>query len=324
MVFAFFESPDPKNTWLVPAYYLGQFEVTAATDDSITLRRTVPPSPVVQQEVQSTWSVCETLPPDMHEVFDFAVEKRVEEFKKLFPADKAGVAPEVYNRMLADYLRDGQPAEDTDPPENVWIKVKFEQDYEVVVDAATLVSPISSEIFDSVGQAQAARLQRGEPVKFKKGETALFDSQTAGTLFNSKVASLAEGQARIFRRKLNDYENAFASINRRITEVNTAIALADQHLADLKVAIDKANEQIRILEGKKTMLGEDVTKVAHERDELGKYRDKLNNQLAEVRGELSRLYGSNLQLHQDLKAASDRLTEEIDRRTRAATAASTP
>jgi hypothetical protein len=324
VVFAFVESPDPTNTWLVPVFYLGQFEVTAATDDSITLRRTVPPNPVVQQETQATWSVCETLPPDMHEVFDFAVEKRVEEFKKLFPVDNAGVPPEVYNRMLADYLRDGQPAEDTDPPENVWIKVKFEQDHEVVVDAATLVSPITSELFDSVGQAQAARLQRGEPVKFKKGETGLFDKQTADTLIANKTASLAEGQARIFRRKLNDYENAFATINRRIIEVRAEIARADQHLTDLNVAIQKANEQIKILEGKKTMLGADLAKVEHERDELRKYLDKLSQQVAEVRAELSRLYGSNLQMHKDLKAASERLTEEIDRRTREATAASTP
>jgi prefoldin subunit 5 len=274
--------------------------------------------------VQATWSVCETLPQDLHEVFDFAMDQRVIELKKLFPEADAGVPPEAYNRMLSDYLRDGQPAEDTDPPENVWIRVKFERDFDVVVDAAALVSPINSEMFDSVGQAQAARLQRGEPVKFKKGDTGLFDKQTADTLMANGTASLAEGQARIFRRKLNDYENAFASINRRIVEIRAAAARADQHLADLKVAIDKANEQIRILEGKKTMLNDDLTKVAHERDELSKYRDKLHNQLTEVRAELSRLYGSNLQMQKDLKAASDRLTEEIDRRTREATAASTP
>lgn len=322
VVFAFVEA--------TPSYYVGQFEVTAAADQTLTLRRTVPATPVVPAEAPAEfrWVIYETFPIDMHELFDVPLDKRQEELSKLFPplpAEAPQDLKDAYGRMLASYLRDGQPAEDTDPPENVWIKVQFQRNHSVVVDAGALVSPIAFENFNSVGEAQIARLQRGGPVEFKKGEVAIFDSQTANTLISGGIATLGEGQARIYRRQLNDYENAFATISRRHREVAAEIARADQHLAELQGALAKANEQIRIQEAEKAMLEADVAKVTYEGKEVGKYRDALAAKVQETRTELSRLYSFNKKLRDDLKATSDRLTEEIDRRTREATAAaSTP
>jgi hypothetical protein len=321
VVFAFVELPDPTGTRQVPAYYVGQFEVTAATDQSLTLRRTLPAGPVVPAETQRLWTVYETLPPDMHEAFAFPPETRAAELAKLFPPANAGVAAEVYSRMLADYLRDGMPAEQTDPPENVWIKVEFLRDHEIVVDAEVPVSPINADLFDQRGQAQVARLQRNEPVKFKKGDTALFDSETANSMIDNGIAKLGEGQTRTFRRQLNKYENAFATISRRIRETLAEQARVERHLAELQTANEQALEQIKLQEAEKAMLLADVAKVKFEGVEVGKYRDALQNKLAETRSELSRLYNANLQLGKELKALSDRLTDEIEVRTREATAA---
>jgi hypothetical protein len=325
VLYAFMELPSQSDPQMVlPVYYVGQFEVTAVAGQTLTLRRTLPAQPLVPFELQGTWMLCETLPIDLHESFDFPPEQRENALKSLFPIANfqgMGVTEESYNRMLEGYRRDGQVAQDTDPPENVWIRVEFLQDHSIVVDAETAVPPIKSDIFDQRGYALVARLQRGGPVEFKKGDTAIFDSETANSLLGG-IAKLAEGQPRIFRRKLNNYDNAFAALNRRFRETADAELTVTRHMAEIQSALARTNEQITLLEGDKTMLAADLGKVEHERDELAKYQSTLQSKLAETRAELSRLYNSNLQLHRELKELSDRLTEEIEGRVRQATASS--
>jgi hypothetical protein len=275
--------------------------------------------------LQGTWMLCETLPVDMHESFDFPPEQRDAELARLFPPgnfDPNFVPKASYDKLIEQYRRDGQVADDNDPPENVWKRVEFLQDHSIVVDAAGALSPITDQMFDILGQSQVPRLQRGGPVEFKKGETALFDSETANTLIGTNVAKLAEGQPLIFRRLLNNYDNAFANLNRRFRETAEAQAVAERHLAEIQAALGKATEQIAVLEADKAMLTADLGKVEHERTELAKYQTALASKLAETRGELSRLYNSNLQLQRQLKETSDRLTEEIESRVRQATASS--
>lgn len=326
VLYAFMELPSQTDPPVaLPVYYIGQFEVTAAAGQTLTLRRTLPAQPVVPVELQGSWMLCETLPIDMHESFDFPPEQRENELNRLFPFANfqgMGVSQEGYNRMLEEYKRDGLVAQETDPPENVWIRVEFLQDHSIVVDSETAVPPIDDDIFDARGYAQVPRLQRGGPVEFKKGDTAVFDSETANTLLSSGTAKLAEGQPRIFRRKLNNYDNAFASLNRRFRETNDAEVTVTRHMAEIQAALARTNEQITLLEADKTMLAVDLDKVAHERDELAKYQSTLRTKLAETRAELSRLYNANLQLQRELKEVSDRLTEEIEARVRQATASS--
>ena len=164
------------------------------------------------------------------------------------------------------------------------------------------------------------RLQRGEPVEFKKGDIALFDAETADNLISGGIAKLANEQPLVFRRKLNDYDTAFATLNRRYRETVDDEATVDRHLAEVQSALARTNEQITLLEADKTMVAADLQKVQHERDELVKYQTALATKLADTRAELSRLYNDNLQLQRELKELSDRLTEEIESRVRQATA----
>ena len=327
VLYAFMERPSQSDPSVaLPVYYIGQMEVTAAAGAALTLRRTLPAQPVVPGELQGTWMLCETLPLDMHEAFDIPAEQREQELQRLFPPEvfqqpNVPFDQAAYDKLLEPYRRDGQVATDTDPPENVWIRVEFLQDHSVVVDAGTPVSPITDQVFDSLGQAQVPRLQRGGPVEFKKGDTGLFDSETANGLINGGVAKLAEGQPRIFRRKLNSYDSSFASLDRALKETAEAEARVVRHQAEIDAALARANEQIALLETDKTMVSADATKVGHERDELAKYRTSLQNKLAETRAELSRLYNSNLELQRELAEVSARLTEEIESRVREATAA---
>ncbi len=327
VLYAFMEvQSQGERPMPLPVFYLGQFEVTAAADQVLTLRRT-PAQPVVPAELQGTWMLCETLPVDRHESFDFPPENRDQQLGALFPRamfEQLQVPPASYERMLEQYRRDGQVASEDDPPENVWIRVEFLKDHAIVVDAGTPVSPITDHVYDIVGQSQVPRLQRGGPVEFKKGDTATFDSETAGALLAGAdpIAKLAAGQPRIFRRKLNDYETAFASLNRRLRETLDAQVTVDRHLAEVQSALTRTNEQIALLESDKTMLLADVGKVQHERDELAKYRTALQGKLTETRAELSRLYNSNLQLQREIKEVSDRLSEEIEGRVSRATASS--
>jgi prefoldin subunit 5 len=333
-LFAYLEGIDPTSQQALPIWYVGQFTVTAVTDQTVTLRRMVPAGPVELEVVPAgaTWSIFETLPVDMHEVFDFPAEQRAAELARLFPKHPQ-MSQEAYDRMLQGYLRDGAPALDTDPPENIWVQVQFLKPHSIDVDSPTLVSPLNDANY-AAGKAQVARLQREEnrgkekaedfqPVKFAKDDKAFFDYQTATELINGGIARLADGpNVRIYRRTLRDYELAFTTLNRRIGEINTEIAKVNQHIATLEAATAKANEQIRLIETERDNLQSDLTKVAYERDELNKYLAALSARTAELRADLSRLYNSNRLLADELKAISERLTEEIDRRTRQATAAS--
>ena len=98
----------------------------------------------------------------------------------------------------------------------------------------------------------------------------------------------------------------------------SATANAAPQTPEAKAAAEKAATEKKAAAEKK--LAADKEKLINERDEVGKYRDSLAARLAEVQTELSSLYRSNKALSRELAAINARLTEEIDARTRAATA----
>jgi hypothetical protein len=83
----------------------------------------------------------------------------------------------------------------------------------------------------------------------------------------------------------------------------------------------KAAEQEVVLVELNNKLKADLEKIkTFELPELTKYADQLAARLAAVQAELSGLYRSNKAIGKELAETSARLTEEIDRRTREATA----
>ncbi len=323
VVFGFKELVSPEGL-SIPAYYVGEFQVTAVTETTVTLRMTATfiRGAVQANEIDTPWMLYEVLPPDGHEPFSDASQKAL-------PLD-------VFNKMgftqpvAQSYARDNGPGDVNDPKDNTWVKVKFLRSHEIIVDASTMVSPVEDVPFNGQGQSQFPRLLRTkiidpmkftpDPVKFVKDDTAIFDSKTADDLANANPA-IVEKQGLVYRRKLNDYEKAFQVISRKLYVIAGKTAVVVRDTATVIAARDKANEQIKLQEAEKLLLEADLAKVVYERDEMTKYADAVAARIKEKRGEMSRLYLSNKALHEQILKQNSLLTEEVERRQREATQA---
>jgi len=310
---------------VIPAAYIGEFEVTAVTDTAVTIVPTMPLAPDQiaagsgpGQNYLPSWTLYENMPVDGHEWFDGTDEQRQAELPKIIPQP-----------LLQSYLRDGREANANDPPEHIWIEVKFLKDYELAVDA-TAAGSINAEPFNPEGQAVNHRLQRkgagDDAGKVKFGPeppripTAIFDKQTADELIASGVAAVRDGAKPIYRRPLNDYERKLHGINDRVVELNGRVRQLGMDNQALLASTQKANEQAKLVEELKVNLNEDLQKTVYERDELKKYRDALASRLAAVQNELSQLYRSNKAIARELADLNARITAEIEARARQSTA----
>jgi hypothetical protein len=234
--------------------------------------------------------------------------------------------------VLQAYLNDGKEIgknipEGSVPPENVWYEVRFEKEYEVTVDAPP-VNSLDAEPFNTEGQAVQHRLRRGgetpdQPGKVvfgpKEGQvqTAVLDQQTAQSLIDQGVCTLVR---KVFRRRLIDYERFLHAVNERMNELNGRLRQLDLDNKAMLATTAKAEQQAALLDELKGKLTDDLAKTQYEASELEKYVKTLSDRLVAVQTELSELYRANKAISRELAARSAELTEEIDRRSRQATA----
>jgi hypothetical protein len=314
----------------VPLYYLGEFRVTNVAETSVTVEPVIPQTPEQQAvsrdpspippATQATWVLYEVMPVDGHEWF---AGKTEEEIRALIPMQMTGLAQPQYEKFISQFLRDSQAADEVnDPPENIWYEVKFLQPYKVPIDAPAVPS-IDSEAFDSEGRAQLDRLRSAEPgadpatSDFEKDQTGIFDKATTDDLV---ARGIAQKVRPVFRRRLSDFELKFHAVNSLIVELNGRIRALSLDVASIQASKAKADRQATLLEDYKTKLNDDLAKVKFELQELTTYGGAVATRLGEVRAELSNLYRSNKALSRELAALNAQMTEEIERRTREATA----
>jgi hypothetical protein len=325
---AFREAQESPESPMVPASYIGEFSAIAVTDDTVTLKETMllAPEQVAAGRAQATWSLYEVCPVDGHEWFDGNDEQRGKPLANAAGLDRVQLDP----RLINSYLQDGKEVENEAnvPPENLWYEVKFEQEYEVPVDAP-IVSSLDAEPFNTEGQAVLARLRREKgnaeqigKVMFgpKEGQisTAVLDKATAQSLIDRGIATLV-GKP-IYRRKLTDYERKFHSINERLNELNGRIAQTKLDDAAMLASTQKADQQRALVEELKAKVVADLERAKNDAAELEKYTTALAGQVNTVQNELSQLYRANKALGRELAQLTAQLTEEINRRTREATA----
>jgi hypothetical protein len=339
---AFREAPPTADGSPPPfpyAAYIGEFQATAVTDQSVTLAPTMPLS---QQQFQAatarvptgppTWTLYEVCPVDGHEWFKGMDETAL---RDLIPMRETGLPQNEYDKLIQSYVRDGEPADlMTDPPENIWVAVMFLQPYELPVDAATVAS-IDGEPFNTQGQAVFDRLRKAgtkvEPASIQFGPTPAADGaeivhQTALLLQSAAQPLIDQGickpleDKRIFRRRLTDYDRKLNSLHRRQVEFALRQRQREGDLQATQATTEKAHAQAMLLEDLKGKLNHDLEKGKFELAELSKYADALSTRLNELLTKLSELYRSNKALSRELTETSARLTEEIERRQREATA----
>jgi archaellum component FlaC len=338
IVHAFREVQLAQDGPLLPLSYIGEFRAMPVNDQTLTLEPTIP---LAQDQiaagglVQGTWTLYETMPVDGHEwltpekdangnpvvpsLLNYAAQNAAQE--------RAPITPQILNQIAAAYLRDGEEIKDDAnvPPENTWYEVKFDQEYEVTVDAP-IVNSIDADPFNTEGQAILERLRRrgGEDagkVKFgpktEQINSAVLDQQTAQTLIDQKIATLVR---KVYRRNLIDYEREFHAVNERTTEINGRLRQLDLDNKAMLSATQKAQEQQKLVEELQGKIKDDLGKVRYELAELEKYSAGLRNRLTTTQSELSQLYLSNKAISRELNRLTADLTEQIERRTREATA----
>jgi hypothetical protein len=323
-----FKEVDTGAGFKAPQFYIGEFYVTAVTPDSITMAPLIPLAPDQQQEMNAgntTWMLFETCPIDTYEIFAGLSAQDIGQF---IQQAETGLNPEEYSALINTFVQDGQLAPENTPPDNLWVEVKFIKTHKEEVDtpgAPAAMPPDPNEYpdvvpFDSSGLAVTRRLRRqeGDISEFEPGDTAVIPQEKANELV---AAGVAEKVRNIYRRRLIEFSTRLRTIHRRKMELASLTVSINREIATLQAANTKAEEQIALETEHKRLLDEDLAKVTFERDGVVRYGSSLFRQLTQMNNDIRQLYAANHALNLDLKKLTADLTEEADRRTRAATAA---
>jgi hypothetical protein len=253
----------------------------------------------------------------------------------------------IFQETLWEYQRDGMTEEQVDADraakmqeplsedvkrERLFAEVKFLKDFpDVEVDAGQATPPDAgnADLFDSAGKALDPRLQRGSKISFKTGQTAIMilngaRDREGGLLEKGAKELQADGVLEITRtiyhRPLNDYAYAFRHIYLRKNQLLESLALVNKEIALVTAETAAAEKNTMQRQMEKTRLLDDQTKLADESQKIAQYAAELEASYRGVRAELSRLYRENAALHDQILAASEELTREIEARTGSPTA----
>ncbi len=313
VLYAFLEGQGPQLG--LPVLYLGEFRVTTSTDTSINVASIL--ALPTRQIPTGNWALYESMPLDGHDAFSeidaVSDENHIfgavneQEVRALMPKWQ-GQTDELYDAKIREYLRNGTPAADDDPPENIWLQVKFLKDYEIQVDADTAVSMLDNRYFDNTGRAIVASLQQGEPTKFKPNDFGVFHQEFANQLI---VQGTAEKVKPIYVRKLHDYWFAFHEISDRMNKVAMETERVQRNMLKIDESNKKLLDQIAYREQEKKKLQEDLANVRIERDAITKYVAGLQNLWTERKQLLSQLYRSNNALADEILELSRQLNQQV-------------
>ena len=331
----------------IPRVYIGEFSAVAVSATGATLKPTSPLNDGEKQWLRrgdATWVLYETIPVDQHRIFGVNLDetpdlnKNADEspvfgameeakLKRLFiePTPEQAPSPEVlkqfqdrYVRMITPYVRDGRRANEDDPPDNVWLKVRFTQPYKEEVDTAgdPVGAVVSSQMFFDRGRAEIAVLQRGKAVEFKKGDVGVFPQADANRLITQeKVCELIEP---VYVRTLNDYEFGLDNIKLQLAQLDEARRQLLRDSGEVTRANQLASEQIALREQERQKVTEDLEKTRLEQQRITQYAAQLEGESTKLREEMRTLYRVNSELANQLAQLDRQLTERIDRQAEAA------
>jgi DNA-binding transcriptional MerR regulator len=338
ILYAFRDGPDTQGIWQVPKDYLGEFRVTAAADTTVSMSPTLPLDAEQLRLINaggSTWTLYEVMPIDGHEQFALQGTDPDEdhifgtmdkpELSKLLPQARFSIPANQYSQLIDAYSYDGMPLEEIrktlpnfdPPPEEIWVRVKFKVPHSVDVDGPAGAALLTSETFDPSGRALAPSLRQGQATDFEPGSFGVFDQDTANQLVRD---GKCETVKQIYVRPLHDYAHHFQEIQRRLKMIQEAAVIVQADTKTLDDAKKRLDVQITLRTAERDNLQADLANFTLERDEITRYRARLEQQLAGARGTLSQLYRANVALADELAMLQKQMADEINRRTAEATA----
>jgi hypothetical protein len=324
----------------VPVAFLGEFRVTNAQPDSVTLTPTMPldgQQAALVNDTSATWVLYEMMPLDAHNVFsdqetigrplDNTTDQPIfgemdeQQLRTTF-ARVTGLATDdpLITQLVTNYIKDGYAASDQEvnmSPENIWQKLEFEKAHTERVDSNNLDPGISGNYFDPDGFAEATRLRNGKDAEFRVNDIGVFpyshdqDKQVVDQL---TASGICQKIGPMFVRSLNDYEEAFHDIQTRFVKRTEDIRRAKRDIDNLNSTISDTQQQIAYRQAEREKLKEDQTGFARDNQKMDQLVAQLEAQKSSLTDELSEIYRTNLALSQQLAIYNAKLTEEINRR----------
>jgi hypothetical protein len=322
-VFIFKETVDAANA-LSGYLYLGRFGVVASseTDIDVTPYDYLTPQQVALFAPGSYFTVYEALPTDDNSVFEDlgTAEQRTAEIEKVLApfgpngALASGLTQEAYDALVKSFTRHGGDTLETDRPEEIWTKIKFIEDHSEQVDAAT-VTGIDTQLFDSSGRAIRGTLQRGDVVKFKKGDEVTLDKAAADELIrNGKAEKVAD----VYRRLERDFDTGFRLLNKQAIDINSEIQKVQRNIASMQETIKKLDSEIAYRTTEKAALTEDLTNFENDAKVMARLSSELTATHGKLLDRLSEVYRKNQEMLAKIAEIDAKLTEQIDQKVQTA------
>ncbi len=292
---------DPKGFCRLPSVYLGRFRVQESTDTIVTLEVLDPLNDLQLQALRqpTTWALYESLPKDDHSVFEGITPEQLAALRLPY------IDEPLWNKSVADYLRDGKLANEGDLPERKRVKIKFSKATTIPVDVegaggdAAATEASADRAFDPSGRAAYVYLQQGKPTEFAEGDEAVFDGVTAKRLVANGHATLVD-EVPTYRRELRDYESVLRKIHLAAEILQNETAVAQQNAASIAASIEDARGQIAARNAEIKALQSDQQQFVSERSHVAQVSTELLEKRTLQLQELSRLYKSNLAMRREL------------------------
>jgi hypothetical protein len=303
-----------------PGRYLGPYQATAGAEKTLELSplfSDVRPTP----EPRGPLTIFEVAPRDSHEAFAELTDQQINMILGKVPQ-------EVRDR----YLRDGDDAKDTDPPQDVWWQVKFKKAHSVPNPeapaapdpAAAPVDPAAAEGADAAAAdvatdgAAVVDPANAKEFKFQEGDVAVFDAKTAEALIAGGIADL---QKKVYRRPLTDFPAAFRSLRLQIAEARATIAELERQNQTIIGAIELAKKDISTRMQEAERLTEDLAEFKREADAIEAFANTLKEHVETAQNRIVQLKQTITSSADELRRIQLRAAAEIDRRAPAPEAA---
>lgn len=291
-----------------PAFYIGEFRVTASTPTGVTLQPTGP----IPNTRRDSWSLYELLPVDGHLPFIAEGSQRSEENllgrvnDGFINTVLAGIkSPEV----IKSYLEDGRRVRDTDPELSRWVQVQFTKPYKHDVDSPDQRGALDGGYFDVDGRAVDSRLQKGGQVEFKVGDEIVITELASVDLV---AQGIVEVKLDYYLRPLNDYRFVLGNISLQLSELAVRKKELENEIIVNQAALDATINNFNTVQVEKLNLEQDLAQTEVERGVMTKYRDQLRADVETMQAHLLELYRQNLQLENELKHFHRTLEERIN------------
>lgn len=285
MVLDAFQGLDDPTT----ARYVGEFKVTAVDGNNVTLTpsyRLTAAARATLQQARGPWSLYESLPADTNELFAGMTEDQIRDILPPAPQRLQGESNDDFQarqlehqRLIDEYAKDNKPIDPDNPPppERIQVLVKFVK---------------NQSDLDEAAKADLRLIDFGENL-VKSGVVMKVDLKTATELVRLGLVQEVE---RRYQRQLRDYGYLLAEFYRRLPLVEDQIVNLQKDLDYMIEANKIADSQLADTRKQEVALKAELALVSKERDVVGQYQTTLQERLAKVNAEISRLLADNQRL----------------------------